>query len=233
MKNIQGKIYLSGGGSEDKTTILDSFFLKNLPNRNILFIPVAKTRDVNGYKKSCNWLKNKLNKISKDSVNISMLLDFNKCKNLDNFSAVYIGGGNTYKLLKLMDKSGFLSILKKYIQNGGIVYGASAGAVLMGKDISTYIEEKYILENKKYNYTITKGMALIGNYSIITHFYENDFGKVKEYFKKKNNSVIAIPEGTGLLVKDNCLSVIGDKIVTIFNKNKPSKRIKPSEIFMI
>lgn len=230
--NNRGIIYLSGGGDADKTTIIDSLFLKNLPKKEILFIPIAKTADMNGYKKSRIWLTNKLNKLSKDFVNVSMVLDFNKCKNIGNVSAVYIGGGNTYKLLKLMSESGFLPILEKYIKDGGIVYGASAGAVLMGKNISTYIEDKYILENKKHKYTLTKGMALIGNYSIITHFHESGYEKVKEYFKKNNNPVIAIPEGIGLMVKDNCMTVMGDKAVTIFGKSGILKRIKPNTIFI-
>jgi dipeptidase E len=162
-----------------------------------------------------------------------MTLDLNKSKNLNNVSAIYIGGGNTYKLLKLMKESGFLPVLKKYIQNGGIIYGASAGAVLMGKKISTYIENKYLLENKKNKYTITKGMALMGNYSIITHFNKEDYFKIKEYFKKNNNPIIAIPEGIGLMLKDNYMKVIGDKAVYIFKKNGVSKKITPNMTFEV
>ncbi len=188
---------------------------------------------MNGYKKSCKWLANKLNKLSKDPVEISMVLDFNKCKNLDKFSAVYIGGGNTYKLLKLMKESDFLHILKRYIQNGGIIYGASAGAVLMGKSISTYIEDKYVLENKKCKYTLTKGMKLIGNFSIITHFHNSDYKRLGKYFKRNNNPVIAIPEGIGLMIKDNSMTIIGNRAVTVFDKDGVLDKIKPNILFMV
>lgn len=230
MKNdIGGLVYLSGGGDADKTKIIDSLFLENLSKKKILFIPLAKTTDVNGYKKSHSWLSDKLNKLSKDFVDVSMILDLDKCKNINNFSAVYIGGGNTYKLLKLMNDSDFLSILRKYIKDGGVVYGASAGAVMMGKDISTYIEEKYLLENEKHNYNLTEGMALVGNYSIITHFHEDDYGKVEKYIKRKNNPVIAIPVGVAVLLKNNSMVVVGDEPVTIFTIDGSIKKVMPND----
>ena len=63
MNSNQGMIYLSGGGDETKTTAIDSIFLENLPGNNILFIPIAKSTDMNAYKKSCKWVTTKLTKL--------------------------------------------------------------------------------------------------------------------------------------------------------------------------
>lgn len=228
-----GFIYLSGGGDEHKTAKIDSFFLERLPGKNILFIPIGKTADRNGYKKSCIWLANKLNNLSREFVRVSMVLDFKKCIDLNRFSAVYIGGGNTYKLLYLMKKNGFLSVLNRYIRNGGIVYGASAGAVLIGVDISTYIEEKYLSDNEQHNYKLTDGMALIGNYSILTHFQENDYQKIEEYFERKDNPVIAIPSGTAVMVRSNNAEIKGNDAVYVFNKSQVPKKILPGHSFIL
>jgi len=226
-----GFIYLSGGGDENKTAVIDSFFLRKLEGKNILFIPIAKSADRNGYKKSRIWLSNKLNAQSKDFIDVSMILELGKIRDLEKFSAVYIGGGNTYKLLHLVRESNFLPILRNYIKNGGAVYGASAGAVLMGRDISTYIEEKYTLENKKNNYTNTKGLAFIGEYSILTHFQGPDRRKLKEYFERNNNPVLAIPAGTSVMVEDNHATILGNEAVLIFEKGKPTKKIYPNQTF--
>jgi len=166
-------IYLSGGGDETKTTVIDSAFLQSLPSSNILYIPIAKSADMNGYKKSLAWITSKLSKLSKNPLNITMLLDLKRSINPSEFSAVYIGGGNTYKLLHLMRASNFERMLKDYIGKDGIIYGASAGAVLLGQDISTYIEDKYLDENVKSGYIDERGLGLVGNYSVLTHFHEN------------------------------------------------------------
>lgn len=235
MKEVNKQVlYVSGGGDESKTLVFDSIFLKNLPGKDILFIPIAKTtRSMNGYRKKCEWIANKLNKHSIHPLNVSMILDLSKCKKIDNFSAVYIGGGNAYKLATVMKKSGFLLLLKKYIKNGGIVYGASAGGIFMGKDISTHNEEKYFLENKKYEYNFTQGMGLIGEYSIMVHFQEENRKHVIEYIKKEGNPVIAIPEGTGLVISGDFASVIGSSGVIIFEKDGDSRIIGPNGVFKI
>jgi dipeptidase E len=125
-----------------------------------------------------------------------------------------------------VQEGGFSGALRRYLQKGGIVYGASAGAVLMGKDISTYIEDKYISENEKYGYTDTVGLGLIGNYSVITHFHEGDDYKIKEYFAKREYPIIAIPQGSAVVVRDNSMKIIGDRPVTVFDKKGASGKIE-------
>jgi dipeptidase E len=212
-------IFLSGGGDETKTTTVDSAFLKSLPGNSILYIPIAKSADMNGYKKSLAWVTSKLSKLSKNSLNITMLLDLKKGVDLNEFSAIYIGGGNTYKLLSIVRASGFENKLKDYIDKGGLVYGASAGAVLLGQDISTYIEDKYLDENVKSGYTDEKGLGLIGDYSVITHFHDGESSATHDFLTRKGGRLIAIPEGTAALVSNGNLRVIGDGAVAVFDKN--------------
>lgn len=229
----KGMIILSGGGDADKTKIIDSLFLKHLSRNNIYFIPIAKTSDKNGYSKSCMWLKNKFYNLNKISINVKMILDLKNVDEIDNDSAIYIGGGNTYKLLKIMHDSKFLPILKKHYEEGGLIYGASAGAVIMGLDISTYIVDKYIKENEKFNYTLSSGLSLIGNYSILTHYNENENMKVKEYFLKYSNPIIAIPEGSGILVSDKSMRVIEGSTVTIFENSRILRKLSQNKVLLL
>lgn len=226
---INGVMYLSGGGNWDVTKAIDLHFLKNNSLRRILFIPIAKTTNLAGYRESYCWLANKIKNLTDNPIDIVMMLDLNTCKDIDSYSAIYIGGGNTYKLLDTMNKSGFSYLLKKYVNSGGIVYGASAGAVLMGKDISTYIEGKYLKENKVNNYTFSRGLSLIGDYSVLTHYEEGDEAKVKKYFRKHSNPIIAIPAGVALVVRDNII-VVGNKPIKIFEKGKFPRIIKTGEM---
>lgn len=229
----RGFIYLSGGGDEQKTKKIDSFFLGKLPERRILFIPIGKTGDRNGYRKSSIWLANKLNNLHKGLVEISLVIDLKNCPDLGKFSAVYIGGGNTYKLLHIMERDGFLPVLRDYIRGGGIVYGASAGAVLMGTDISTYIEEKYLPDNEKRDYKLTEGLALLDKYSVLTHFEEGDRQKVEKYFERKTDPVIAIPSGTAVMVTGKIAKVIGSHCVHIFHRGRTSRKIPPNHSFAL
>ena len=57
-------------------------------------------------------------------------------KNLQHYAALFIGGGNTYKLLLGLKQSGSFNKIRDYINNNGIVIGRSAGAVIFGYDIN-------------------------------------------------------------------------------------------------
>ena len=75
-------------------------------------------------------------------------------------------------------------------------------------------------------------VSRVGNYSIITHFHDDDGGeKVKEYSEKNSHSVIAIPEGAGLIIESDNMRVIGGKAITIFEKNGTVMEMEPDRIY--
>ena len=122
-------------------------------------------------------------------------------------------------------------MLIDYIKSGGIVYGASAGTVLFGQDISTYIEDKYLPENIKHKYVTEKALPLLGNYSILTHYEDGDEDKVIKYFKNHNDSVISIPPGVALVVKKEGCIVIGSKPVLIYKPNGEMDSLDPKILY--
>lgn len=134
-----------------------------------------------------------------------------KSEELNQFEAVYIGGGNTYHLLKTFNDSKFSQKLLDYHLQGGIVYGGSAGAIILGKDIGTAEEENLNL------YPSSKGLNLVNNYSIICHYADELEGKVKEYVLSTKYPVIALPEKSGLIIENNRVQVKGSDPISIFN----------------
>ncbi len=212
-------IFLSGGGAENLTQIIDKFFLEHiLPYKQkikILYIPIAKSGDMNVYKKSLRWLKNKFIKIKpENNLEYFLCTKLEDITDLLDYDAVYIGGGNTYRLLYLFNKANFGEKLMQYIKLGGIVYGASAGAVLFGVKISTFIEDKYLPENIKHSYVEDRGLSVLDDYSFLTHFEDGDEVKVSEFFHKNNDSnVVCIPPGVALIIKNNSFEVVGTKSI--------------------
>lgn len=50
--------------------------------------------------------------------------------------AIHLSGGDTSHFLMLMQKRNFKGVLRRYVAEGGILIGVSAGAMLMGQSIS-------------------------------------------------------------------------------------------------
>jgi dipeptidase E len=203
------KLFLSGGGDVDMSYSFDSLFFDSLPQAaNILYIPVAMATTMTKTEVAFDWFS-KL--ISRHSSN-NRYLDFtiwnigDSLPILHNYDAVYVGGGNTYRLLMALEKSGMFDALKKYIRNGGIYYGGSAGAVIVGKNLRTVEEEN--LEN----YSKHDGMNLVEDLSIFPHFSDSEEQKntIRNICGKYSLKVVALPENSGLILDTQSIGVHGN-----------------------
>lgn len=212
------KIFLCGGGSgkeiKEATIKFGNLIDKSKP---LLYIPLAMKSKK--YDSCLEWLKKEMSII--DVKNIDMVTsgeDLYK-KNFDNYSAIYIGGGNTYKLLRDIKENNCLDKIKRYIDNDGIVFGGSAGAIIFGKDIDTC---KYEDDNSIIGLKDTSGFDVLSGYSLLCHYNdniiktENNINYLKEYSIEKK--VIYLPEEDTIFIDSNDIELIGDKEYLLFEK---------------
>lgn len=59
----------------------------------------------------------------------------NNLKEIFNYDALYITGGDCTPLIELANTSNLKEILIDYLKNGGIIIGESAGSMIFGKDL--------------------------------------------------------------------------------------------------
>lgn len=203
----KGYIFLSGGGDlKDSFKLDEKFFSLLKPNAKILYIPVALERDQAGYEACRDWFSTVISSHSREKdISFTMLLENDEIPDLNVYDAIYMGGGNTYKLLDYIYKEKLDKKLLDFIKKEGIIYGGSAGAMVLGKDIRTAEEE-----NDK-NYLNYIGLNLIENKSIICHYEENLDSKILLLTKRTNSEIIALPEDSGLIVNSEgeIIEIIG------------------------
>ncbi len=211
------KLYLSGGGSGKQNHFAYVNFFRIIDkSKPILYIPLAMESIM--YKSCYNWFKNEINSYNFDKFEmVKSSLELSKL-DLNNYSALFIGGGNTYRLLSELNKNDNISKIKKYLLNGGIVYGGSAGAIIFGKDIDgcKLMDEK--------NDVNTEGLNFINNYSLLCHFNNNNLKLNKKYLTtySKKNKLLFLPEEDVLVISDNSIKIIGNHKYAIFDNQKMS-----------
>ncbi len=211
MKNSY--IILSGGGDIKESFQLDEKYFSLLPNNaKILYIPIALNRTKLGFETCYDWFSSLISEHNKEKdIDFTMLLESDEIPDFKDYDSMYIGGGNTYKLLDYIYKKNLGKNITEYIKNGGIVYGGSAGAMILGKNIRTAEEE-----NDK-NYPNSNGLNLLGEKSVICHYTEFFDQKIFEIVKKINSEVIAIPENAGVVLHNEIMETIGD--IFLFDEN--------------
>lgn len=220
----KGKLYLGGGGGAEDSIELDKRFLSELKNKKIVYIPIALTPKENGYESCYDWITSTLTKASNEFVEISMWTDLSKKKinDLENYSGIYIGGGNTYKLLDQIHKTGFDKILSEFYNQGGLVYGGSAGAIILGKTISIVSEENDA------DYSFSNGLNLLNNKSVLCHFTPNKTDMVNNFLDQHISDLIVLTERSGLIISDDFnAESVGFDPAAIYTKSDGVENIVP------
>lgn len=206
----KGKIILGGGGDIDISVRIDEKYFSLLRNNSkILYIPIALDRSKIGFEACYDWFSTLISKHSGDKdIDFTMFLEGDKIPDLESYGSIYMGGGNTFKLLNYIRKSGLGKKMVTYLKKGGVIYGGSAGAIILGKDVRTVEEEK------DDNYTFYYGLNIIKDKSIICHYTKDSDEGIYKSIKKIKTTVIALPEDSGLVLDSE--GGIEEKVGTVF-----------------
>lgn len=221
------KLLLCGGGSGEQNALVNQKLNEIIDHtKPILYIPLAMDESEHPYDSCYEWIHEELRKV--DVSHIEMVRTFEELtsKDLYQYSALFIGGGNTYKLLSGLKQSGAFQKIREYVLNDGIVIGGSAGAVIFGKDIDIISS----MDPNNVNLTDTTGFDVLSGISIFPHYtnqrsslsdIENEqrhnTNAIKE-FSLRNGNVIAIPEEDAVYMNGDSFEIIGTRPYYIFEK---------------
>ena len=216
------QLILCGGGSGEQNTLANQKLNEIIDHtRPILYIPLAMDENDHPYDSCYEWIQGELANVDIPSIEMVRTFDELASKNLQHYAALFIGGGNTYKLLLGLKQSGAFNRIRNYINNNGIVIGGSAGAVIFGYDINI-IES---MDSNDVNLTDTKGFDVLSGISIFPH-YTNKKSKLTEkeneerlnkftnsiiHFSKSIGKVIAIPEEDAIYVNNDSIELLGTR----------------------
>ena len=201
------KIFLGGGGNETQAKEIDDLYGKTVGvGAKVLYIPIAWTKPEQ-FNSCFEWFKKSY---ARFDFEIEMLTDLNSVDHsfLEEFDSIYIGGGNTFALLKTLKETNFIDSLYKFIDSGRPVYGGSAGAIVLGENISTAFIGNQTDENKV-QLTDFSGLNVCNGYSIKAH-YEREVEVVKKFSAEHNTPVLNIPEDGGVFIEGDKMTLVGN-----------------------
>lgn len=212
--NNSGQILLTGGGTAEESSLIDTHLVSTLHERGqnkIAYIPVAKPKSE--FKGCKDWFKSVFGK----TLGIEIWTDLSNISKhqINEVGALYLGGGDTFKLAKELSHYNFRKRLTDFLHDGKIVYGGSAGAIVLGKSLKT-------ASNYGEHQKLITGLNILGGYSILCHYRrEKNMRKLAQSIVRNTNSVIlAIPNRSAIILNNGKLKVIGYEPAELIESNK-------------
>ncbi len=178
--------------------------------RTVAFIPFA-VQDNAGYTAK---LRERLGAMGYDVVSYDQL---------DRAEGVFVGGGNTFRLLKTLQERELLEPLRARVRAGLPYAGSSAGSVITSPTIRT-TNDMPIVEPRSLD---SLGLVL---FQLNCHFLDPDpnsthMGETREEriveFQEENETpVVGLREGCALTVHDTAVTLLGMKPARIFRRGE-------------
>jgi len=199
------KIILAGGGGADDSLPLDKIFADWLGrDGKMLYLPIA-LRGTRTFESCYEWITSTFAPLGITDITMWTSLTEHQASEIDQFSGVYIGGGNTFSLLAELQESGFDEHLRTCAKRGRAIYGGSAGAVVLGRDIQIVAH----VDTNDVGLKRTTGLDLIQGHAILPHYTAKDDDLIRSYIEGYKFPVLAITERSGIIVEDDQLRGAG------------------------
>jgi dipeptidase E len=201
----QMKVALAGGGGAADSRLLDEVFAAWLGSQGkLLYLPCA-LRGIRPFQSCLEWITTTFAPLKITQITMWTDLSEHQASELDEFDAVYIGGGNTFALLAELRKSGFDHSLREYVCRGKPIYGGSAGAVVLGRDIRTV----NYLDRNEVGLVETQGLDLADGHAIWAHYQPQDDNLIEAYVRQYQQPVLALSERSGIVIEKEGRRMVG------------------------
>lgn len=212
----------SGYLSHLEKVIRDTFKMRG----KVAFVPYA-IADLDGY---ATVAEDKFKSLGVELVSIHR--DADPTKALTTAEGVFVGGGNTFRLLDRLIRYDLIQPIRELVANGGPYMGTSAGSNVACPTIQTTNDMPIV-------HPRTFAALDLVPFQINPHYVERDpdtahggetrTQRLAEFHEENATPVIGLPEGSWLAV-DRTLSLYGPSPATLFRRGMQPTEIRPGVI---
>ena len=220
---------MTGGGDSEHFRQLDQHFISLLSKEaSLLFIPLAGEPE--DYNDGLERIQQTFSTIEFENIEMCLDLDTLTWDYLAEFDAIYIDGGNTFKLMDAIRRSHFYELTRQFLHFGGVINGDSAGAIIMGSHLETAHFGDMGDENES-GLKCYQGLNFLGDIAIHCHYQPGpEEEEIARFVDDYGFPVLALREETGVYIGDGMLHVIGETPATYFSPLN-THVVEPGQMF--
>ena len=204
------RVIFAGGGAASDSVPLDELFARWTAHGTVLYWPFASDTPP----EAClRWFEFTYGPLGVHVPPVMWRsLGEMEGADLGSYAGVYIGGGNTFSLLEDVRRADAAGPLADFARDGGVIYGGSAGAILLGRDIGTAAHA----DPNDVGLLDTTGLDMAFGHAIWCHYQAAELPAIQAWSRERRHPVLALSERTGVVRERNDLEVVGfDPVVRI------------------
>ncbi|HUP49425.1 MAG TPA: dipeptidase PepE [Thermoanaerobaculia bacterium] len=152
---------------------------------------------------------------------------------LDAAEAVFVGGGNTFRLLKALYETGVLEAIRERAGAGLPYVGSSAGSNVAGPTIKT-TNDMPIVYPPSFDALALFPFQINPHYldpdRDSTHMGETREQRIVEFLEESDTPVVAIREGSAIRMEDGRATIVGTKGARVFRRGTDPVEIGPGSV---
>src|ERR1700755_1878065 len=183
------------------------------PNKSVLFFPFALfDREAYAAKARARFAKMGLACESVHQVN-------DPKRAIEGTDAIFVGGGNTFRLLKALQDSGLIEPIRRRVRGGTPYIGSSAGSNVAGPTIKT-TKDMPIVQPRSFDSLGLVPFQISPHYldpdPSYTHMGEKQEERILQFLEENDTPVVGIREGAWLLCTNRAVTLKGQTGARIF-----------------
>ncbi len=148
---------------------------------------------------------------------------------VEKTDAIFIGGGNTFRLLKALQDLDLLEAIRGKVRNGAPYIGSSAGSNVAGPTIKT-TKDMPIVQPRSFDSLGLVPFQISPHYldpdPNSTHMGETQEERIVQFLEENETPVVGIREGAWMLIENGAVTLKGETGARIFRRSQAPVDVK-------
>ena len=197
------------------------------PARSLAFVPFA-LHDHDAYTAKVQA------RFAREGVAVTALgADAREGARVDGAEAVFVGGGNTFRLLDTLQRTGLLAALRRKARAGAPYLGASAGTNVAAPTIKT-TNDMPIVQPASFGALGLVPFQINPHYldadPASRHMGETREDRLREFLEENDAVVVGLREGAWLRVEGKQLRLGGSRGARLFRRGRDPEEALPGAV---
>jgi dipeptidase E len=144
--------------------------------------------------------------------------------------AIFVGGGNTFRLLKALQDLDLLEPIRRKVKSGAAYIGSSAGSNVAAPTIKT-TKDMPIVQPRSFDSLGLVPFQISPHYldpdPNSTHMGETQEERILQFLEENETPVVGIREGAWLLIENGTVTLKGQTGARIFRRGHAPLEVRP------